>query len=167
MKREIKNAFEYFLLNTTVDGVLNIIKSKRYFHKIIWLLSLAFCVSIGCWFVILIVLKYTSYEVVINVESFHETPVQYPTITICSRDEVSFNNKSLSSLIAECTFNYDKSCQTDPDNFFQSIFFPHAGTCLVFNNGKNNRKQSVPFFNSTIGGRDDSLAVKIYSPAGL
>ncbi len=167
MENEVKNALENFLSNTTIDGVCNVMKSKRYFHKIIWLLCLICCVSIGCWFVILIILKFTSFEVVINIESSLETPVEFPTVTICSRDQCSFNEKHLTDLISECTFNYDKSCQTNPDNYFESVFVPHDGICLKFNSGKNMSNQTVPILNSTIGGRDDSLNLQIFSPAGL
>lgn len=167
MKTLIKEALEDCLSVTSIHGLPNIFKSKRVFHKLMWLVSF-FVLCILCFYYeYLCIASFYDYKAVTQIQTFYEQPALFPAISFCSRNETYFNNISLRSLIKHCVFSYDKGCLNNSENYFESFYDSKGNQCYRFNSGKNLSGKTIPILSSTIGGRDDSFGLRIEAPQGL
>lgn len=148
-------------LASTAYGISNILRSKRNFHKILWIFFILISTTISCWFVYDALFNFLEYKVVTLVQSVYEQPTQFPTISFCSYSKKdAFTNKKLKDIFKGCCFNYDFDCQYNPENYFEP-FVSYYGQCYRFNSGKNFKGHSIPILNSTIAGLDDSFYLTI------
>jgi len=158
--KQIKKNLVELLSDSTAYGVPKIFKSKRPFLRKFWLtfFLVGFFVSIG--FIHEAIINYLDFEVITKIESIYEQPMPFPTISFCPQDGQGFENITLKQLIKQCWHNLDHDCEKNPENYFET-YQTFRGVCYRFNSGKNFSGHSVPILNSIIGGRDDSLKLRI------
>lgn len=161
------HSIHQIIVSSTAHGIPNILRTRRLFHKIMWIISTLASVGVCIWFILSSISDYLQYSVVTTIESVYEQPAMYPTVSLCSDDINLFRKNNLSSLIIKCTFNYDESCKKNLNNYFSAFEDSDYGLCYRFNSGKNMTGGSIPFLNSTIGGMDDSLILTINSTKGF
>lgn len=130
--RVIKDSIYELGIVSTAHGIPSILRSQRLFHKLMWIFFTLVSCSVCCWFTYDILIKYTSYSVVTNIESIYEQPAQFPTVSICSKEKI-FENNTLQQLIKRCWFNFDESCKNDPNNYFVPFNDTDYGKCYRFN----------------------------------
>jgi len=147
--------------NSTAYGLPNLVKSKRLFHKLMWLFFMVSSTSASIWYIINITLIYFNYDTITVVSRIYEQPIQFPTISFCSYNFKSFENKKLSEIILQCQFGYDQTLKNNLENNFQ-LFYSYLGRCYRFNSGKNLTNHTVPFRYSYIGGMK-FLESKLYT----
>lgn len=157
----IKEALFEIISTSTSHGLPNIVRSRRIFHKLLWLVSTALSCAFCAKFIYDGVSNYFDFPVVTVIETIYEQPTLFPSISICTTDR-SFTDGDLSSKMVECKFNYDTDCLTNPYKYFESYQDSDYKLCYRFNSGKNSPLQS-----STIGGMDDSLITQISTSTGL
>ena len=164
MVKKIKNTIIDLILDSSVQVLLKYFKSKRLIYKLTWIIFIVISASLCSWFGLKCLFDYLKYDVFTIVESVYEQPTQFPTITFTTSDRrYPLSNRGLKSLIIECWFNYDKSCEFNPGNYFETFNNTNTGLSFRFNSGRNMSGHKIPFLNSTIGGRDDSFRIKINS----
>jgi len=157
------------LEDSTIHGLPNIVRNEHIINKIMWAILFAGAFGYTTYLIVIAILAYLEYNVNSNLETVFEQPSQYFTIQFCSRDSRSFNNRTFArgDLLIQCVFNYDPDCLTNPGAYFESYIDPTYGKCFRFNSGKNMSGATIPLLNSTVGGKDDSLSLQVYAPAGL
>ena len=153
--------------DSSFHGLPNIFKKGRIFNKLMWAIAFLASFAYCTYLIVNSILDYLQYDHATQIKKVFEQPTQYFTIQFCSFDAKSFNNKSLSQLLVKCEFNYDTTCLTNPGPFFESYIDPTYNQCYRFNSGKNLSGHSIPILSSSIGGKDDSFSMQIYSPSGL
>jgi len=156
----IKEKISDILADSTVYGVPKLFQSKRVLFKFFWLAFLFMGSVASAYYIWDAVNSYYDYEVITKIESVYEQPMLFPTISFCPYTQRSFDNKSLASILNQCSFNLDQSCQSNPERYFER-FKTFRGDCFRFNSGQNMSGQAIPFFYSTIGGKDDSFHLNL------
>jgi len=142
------------------------IRKKRIFYKLVWLTFVIISSGLSFYLGLDVTKRYLNYEVITKIESKYEQPMLFPTVSFCPYVYKDFNNKSLNKIIKKCWFNLDRSCELNPNNYFER-FHSFRGDCFRFNSGKNMSGQTIPFLYSTIGGKDDSFFLKLEKNLGL
>ncbi len=145
--------------NSTAYGLPNLVKSKRLFHKLMWLFFMVSSTSASIWYIISSISNYFKYDTVTLIKSVYEQPSRFPTISFCSYNGKSFDNKSLNEFITDLNFGYNLSLKNNLQNYFDPFYTLDYGQCYHINSGRNIRKQNVGFLYSIIGGLDDSLSL--------
>ena len=163
----IKTKLSESLTKLTSYGIPHFLKSKNIFSQLFWLIYIIFGVGGSSWYIYDAITDYFKYDVVTKVESIYQQPLQFPTISFCAYGKNEFNEKNLKDLIISCWFNLDKDCENNPNYYFESFTNQINGQCYRFNSGQNLLNKSVPFLNSTTGGRDDSFFLNIKASYGL
>ena len=154
-------------LLSTAYGLPNIIRSKRLFNKIFWIIFLLTSSTAAIYYISSEINDYFEYQLVTLTKTDLDQPTQFPTVSFCSRKISFFDEKSLKQLLRVSTwFNYDTSIRNEPDNHFEA-FHTSYGKCFRFNSGKNMRGSGILVKNATTGGYDDSLYMNILAPDGL
>jgi hypothetical protein len=128
-KYKIRN----ILAESNAHALPHLVGEKNRCLKVIWFAS--FLLSIGACFYFLnkTLNDYFSYTKVTSIDIISEQPATFPTVTICNRKEHDLITKN----ITLCQINYDKSCQNNPEIYFDSFTDIYYGKCLRFNSGKN------------------------------
>ena len=156
----------HMLSDSTAYGVPKLFRSKRLFYKLFWLAFILMGSGASAYYIWDAINSYYDYEVITKIESVYEQPMLFPAISFCPYTQFFFDNKSLTSILKQCSFNLDQSCQSNPDKYFER-FKTFRGDCFRFNSGKNMSGQAIPFFYSTIGGKDDSFYIMFSSNIGI
>jgi hypothetical protein len=164
--KQIKRNLAELLSNSTAYGVPKIFKSKRVFFRIFWLAFFLIGFTVSVYFIYDAINNYLEYEVITKIESKYEQPMPFPTISFCPQNEQGFESISLKQLVKQCWHNLDRDCEKNPENYFE-MYRTFRGVCYRFNSGKNVSGHSVPILNSIIGGRDDSIKLRINSNNSL
>ena len=185
----IKRKISLLLGESAAHGVSKLFKGeKRTFLRLYWVFFIAVGSSLSAWHIYDTAIGYLSYKVVTRIETVDEQPMRFPTISFCPHEKNdSFKNISINQLFKKCTFSLE-SCMLKAEEYFEEFYtdsygkyirilfkllkFFHnfkfiEGRCFRFNSGKNMAGYSVPFFNSTVGGRDDSLYMWLNQSTGL
>jgi len=166
MKTQLIKNLSEMLSDSTAYGVPKLFRSKRLFYKLFWLAFILMGSGASVYYIWDAINSYYDYEVITKIESVYEQPMLFPTISFCPYTQFFFDNKSLTSILKQCSFNLDQSCQSNPDKYFER-FKTFRGDCFRFNSGKNMSGQAIPFFYSTIGGKDDSFYIMFSSNIGI
>lgn len=163
-KKILKKTLE-LTSNFTLLGLPNIFKRNRLLNKIFWAVYVFLSTTASIYLAIAAVNDYFEYDIITKIESNYQQPLQFPTVTFCSPNS-EFINKSLKNdLLIDCSTNFfDNDCRNNSENYFEVIL---DGTCFRFNSGKNMKNITTKFIESKIGGRDDSIRIKIKNNFGL
>jgi len=163
MQKKISENLFYLLKDSTAYGLPRIFHSKRLFLKIYWLLFFMIASVASIKFVLSSLNNYYEFEVITKIESVYQQPMLFPTITMCPYK----SDEDIIKSITWCGFNLNGSCfDNDPKNYFE-IFQTFLGKCYRFNSGINMKNESIPYYLSTIGGRDDSFILELNKTNGL
>lgn len=153
--KNLKSVLEKHILNSTFIGLIKIIKCQRVFNLISWtvinLLSVMMCI----YFMLPLFTSYLDYAVVTNIQTIYEQPMEFPAFTLC---QPNWNSINFSSILMSCSIGYDNECSTNPEQYFDR----YTNYCFTFNSGLNMNNETIPIFNSTIGGYDDSIELGIF-----
>ena len=161
MLKELKKVFKEFGIASSAYGIPNFFRSKRLYQKILWIVFILSSTFISYFLVRDSILDYLEYKVVTITQSVYEQPSEFPTITLRGYSDEYFKNKTPREIIKECYFGYNLDCNQNPNNYFDYYSVDYLGYYFRFNNGKNFSNHSIPILNSTIGGIDDSLSIRI------
>jgi hypothetical protein len=94
-KEVIKNELKELFLTTTVHAIPNIMRSKSYVLKAIWLVLFVSCLSFCVYSTIGAIADYLQYNVLLKLEKKQRfTDLPFPMVTICNLDTVDFSNKT-------------------------------------------------------------------------
>ena len=94
---DMKKEFHEWSLLSHVDCFLKIFQSESLTGKCIWTLCLLIFTSLTATLVVLNITGFYSYEVVTKMETFHQVPTEFPTVTMC--DANMFSTQAAQSLI--------------------------------------------------------------------
>ena len=167
LEKKFKKAARRSALRSTAYGLPNYCRSRRLFHKLLWLTFIVLAAIGSFWYITKSVLDYLDFDVVTVIRSMHEQPAQFPTVTFCSYTNNYFDDKNLSQVIEKFSFVQNENMMYNLGNYFESFYTYTYGTCFRFNSGKNLTNHSVPILISTIGGQDDAFALSVIAPGGL
>ena len=78
---------------TTAHGINNIIRSNHKFIKVIWILFFLASASYCIYTIIESLTLYFQYETTISISELHESPTQYPSVTICNKSPFYTNSR--------------------------------------------------------------------------
>lgn len=143
--KTLKEKCKEIALFSSSYGLPHMIRSDRSFNKIFWLCFTLLSSSAAAYYVYSNITEYYSFNRVSFVRHEYEQLAQFPTVTFCSHQKKYFDDKNLSQIISNVTFNYDNIPNNKlEDNFerFQSVYY---GRCFRFNSGKDylGRKQPI------------------------
>jgi len=160
----------HMLSDSTAYGVPKLFRSKRLFYKLFWLAFILMGSGASAYYIWDAINSFLDFETVTKIETKFEQPLQFPTISFCpylGGEQRIFNNLSLNQIIKECWQNLDQDCTKNPNKYFEQFESFFHGKCFRFNSGKNISNHSIPFFNSTLGGKDDSFYLKLNKATDL
>ncbi len=148
-----KSKIKETLLGSTAHGIPNLVRNESKFLKVLWIVCFFISLS-GCtYFLHNAIIDYFNYKKVTKIDVIYEQPTDFPTISICNNIE---SNLTLEN-VNHCKINYDMSCLTAKENFFEPFSDTHYGRCLSFNSGKNFSRKPVSILKSYYPGSDDGL----------
>jgi len=144
-----------------VYGISKIFQSKRVFLKVFWLICFFLSIISSVYFIKRDIESYFKFEVVTQIRNIYKQPLPFPAVSICPQISGNFDSRSIKNVISDCSFNLDTNCNDYPNQYFEK-YNTHLGPCYRFNSGKNlSGYPGFPILNSTIGGNDDSLIIKL------
>lgn len=158
----IKQVIHESLLETTIQGIPNLVRSKHSSLKILWLIMLLITTGVCVYYVQDSVNAYLEHETVTTIKSFYQDNVPFPAVSICNTQfnlsVVSFLNFSFNSNQLD---NWQKHIEPFNDSYY--------GLCYRFNSGlnynKTNPKKKNSIQNSTFGGFLYGLIMDLYLPS--
>lgn len=138
-----------FLANLSVHGVPRILRSENLAVRLVWIVLILFSASYGLFNITNSVQDFYRYHTITNVVREHAYSMEFPAITICTKDFIIFRitdatkttpyaffNTSLSSFVSD-TFKY-KSSQFNTSQDLQFFKIPKLyGNCVRFINQTN------------------------------
>lgn len=89
--KEIKHILVKCAENSTMHALPNILYNDSIVIKLVWIVSLAICASLAGFLVYMSITDYLSFEVVTKSFVSHESPTDFPTITICNLNPYNTN----------------------------------------------------------------------------
>jgi hypothetical protein len=102
-EKELKHYFKEWSKSTTIHGYPNIFRTENKLTKTMWILLLFFSTFLCSYMITKAVMDYLSYDVVTQIRVLSETPVEFPTVTICNSNP--FTTEASYDLIKRVYFN--------------------------------------------------------------
>lgn len=155
--KKIKATIYESLLETTIQGIPNLIRTKYISLKIIWLILLLISTSCCIYYIIDSYSAYLDYETVTTIKKFSKDSMIFPVVSICNE------YKKLSTSFLNFSFNANnlKSWKKHMEVYNDATY----GICYRFNSGFNFTNQTNPFKYSTLGGPIYGLKMDLYAPS--
>jgi hypothetical protein len=93
--QKIKDLSIEWILSSTSHGLPNIFRTNQLYLKIVWLIFFLIS-SIACMFLIIkYMITFYDFEVTVSTKFEHETPIDFPAVTICNLNPF-YKNRSFS-----------------------------------------------------------------------
>ena len=128
--RKIKDAISNLVEISTIQGLPQILKTKRLGFRLFWILCLATASAVCSYYIFNCLAKYFSRNYYTVIKRFNDDS-PFPAISICSYDETDFNVSFLTVLFeSEILTDYWKE-------HFEVYHDQMYGKCFRFNSGKN------------------------------
>lgn len=164
LSEQIKTKTSELAQGSTAFGVPNIFRSKRWFNRLFWLCFVIASNTVSFFYVYQTIDDFFDFDVVTVIQTKFDQPARFPTVTFCSLNK-EFDSKKLTDYSFVDTekgvsrFGYSSILNLTYfiNQYFERFQSSQYGTCFRFNSGKNMINRTVPFLDSTIGGRDDCL----------
>lgn len=86
-KEQTKQTIKCLLLNSTANGVPNMLRARNIFLKIMWLTFLIMSTCAGSYYTIDSIIDFFKYSSVTHINVINEDQSQFPTISFCSSPE--------------------------------------------------------------------------------
>lgn len=122
---------------SSFHGLSNLARTDRCFIKFIWLacflVSLAFC-SIE---IVSSLIDYLEYNVVITVQTVHETSVNFPAITVCNLNSIDYSNPGVADELSAIIARFDEKANSTADMLKHSKLKLKEISYLINNEIKN------------------------------
>lgn len=122
---------------SSFHGLSNLARTDRWFVKFIWLacflVSLAFC-SIE---IVNSLIDYFEYNVVITVQTVHETSVNFPAITVCNLNSIDYSNPGVADELSAIIARFDEKANSTADILKHSKLKLKEISYLINNEIKN------------------------------
>jgi hypothetical protein len=132
-----KQAIE-IMSTTTCHGIPNIIRARKNpCLAFMWTVSFLVCTGYFSYLTIISIQNYLSYQVITSINIVNESPILFPTVTICNLNGY-FQKDVLNESIIDCLFNNIICNKSD----FTGIAMNSYGTCLRFNDDLINIKKT-------------------------
>ncbi len=158
----IKQVIHESLLETTIQGIPNLVRSEHSSLKIIWLIMLLIATCCCIYYVQDSVNAYLEHETVTTIKSFYQDIVPFPAVSICN---TNFNL----SLISFLNFRFNSNQLDNWQKHIEPFNDSYYGLCYKFNSGfnynKTNPKGKNLIKNSTFGGFLYGLWMDLYLPS--
>lgn len=140
------DSMKQLLKSSSIHGISHMFVTKRIQFQVMWILLFAVS-SCGCtYYVYKSVLDFLSYETDTKISSITEIVQQFPTVSLCSYYNSSFQFQPLS-----IAFNF-QDITKDWKNHFEVYNDTRYGQCYRFNSGRNFTGHSIPIkFTTSIG----------------
>ncbi len=156
--KEIKKSIHSIVEISTLHGLQNILKTKYFFIKLMWL-TFIFTSSITCsYFVIKSIVEYFNYNTITTIDVINEQQSQFPTISFCI--PYLNDNSKINEIISNVRF--DRIQLTNLSQVFEQYTDKVFGNCFRFNSGKNIYNETLEILNSTTGGKPNDLKINFY-----
>jgi len=155
------------LSQSTVYGLPKVFNSKRIFFKIFWIIYFIGASIFTISQVSSAINRYYDHEVLTQIKSIYQQPMDFPTISFCPIKPFAFENKSLKSILTHCKDFYDDDCGENFEKYFESFESETYGTCYRYNSGRNMSGHPTEIISSNSGGLNDQLDVGLKSGFGI
>jgi len=113
---EIKETSKEIMLSSSINGIPNLIRTRRFGIKLLWTMCLLASVSICFYMVVQSILDYLSYEVATKIRKINQFPSPFPAITICNSNSF-LTNYSL-NLVDELNLKFSDENILENDTIF-------------------------------------------------
>ena len=153
---QTKQRIKCLLLNSTANGVPNMLRARNMFLKIMWLTFLIFSTCAGSYYTIDSIIDFFKYSSVTLINVINEQQSQFPTISFCSSPEFKI---TIDQIII--SVNFERIAETNLSHFEEFEDFSR-GKCFRYNSGRNIFGENFNLLNSSKGGFSFSLRINIY-----
>jgi hypothetical protein len=154
---KIKERSYELLLLSSAHGLPRLLKAKKLFFTLMWLLFLLSSIFLGSYFVINTVLDYLKFYTNSNIKIINEQRAQFPTIAFCSYPKT---NATLNETILRLRF--DAVDEYDAGSLMEEFNDDYYGKCFRFNSGKNAYDQKIEILSSDVPGFDNGFNLNVY-----
>jgi hypothetical protein len=161
IKEYLNSSKEILLSSTSLQFLVNPIRTKRLLIKLLNIFFILLYMIFSIYLVVSNIIDYLNFETVTSIKTIVEPYSEFPTVTICSNDEVIsldppkkiwFNNEDL--ILENWTNHFD---------FYNEE--KKLGDCFRFNSGFTNitNNSKIPIKKSLRGGEINGLWIDILS----
>lgn len=150
--QRLKEAAKEIIIETTAHGIPNVIKTKRFFIKVMWVFSIACSVCFCGIFTAKSIADYLEFNFVTSIQIFNEEKSEFPMVTLCGLPNYNLN---LKDILVDFSFGYDPIYNKNPLDFFDTLIDPFHGVCYRFNGDNKDR------IYSRIAGRNYGLTMQL------
>jgi hypothetical protein len=88
-KNKLKESIHKNLHSISIHGIVNIIRSQFLVSTMLWFILTIISICLGSYYALLSVLEYYQYDVTTYVRLITVEELEFPTITICNRNQFS------------------------------------------------------------------------------
>jgi len=176
MKTEIKKIINEYVSQSSIHGISNVFKAKRFFFMVLWTI-VTLASTIYCIFLITkSISSYMEYEVISRIDDWYKSPLDFPAVTFCNLNRPK-TNYSLDEVLLYCQFN---SKQCNSSDFVKYIDLQY-GECYRFNHKKDKKSfksgslygLQIHFFTGLmndfldVGSKEYGLKINIHNHSAL
>ena len=154
---KIKERSYELLLLSSAHGLPRLLKAKKLFFTLMWLLFLLSSILMGSYFVINTILDYLNFNTTSNIKIINEQRAQFPTLAFCSYPK---SNASLNETILRLRF--DAVDEYDAGSLMEEFNDDYYGKCFRFNSGKNAYNQTIDILSSDVAGFENGFNLNVY-----
>ncbi len=140
---------------STIQGVPNLIRSKRILLKIMWLICLLASIALCSFFMSETIIEFLSYPTITTVTNEYDSVTDFPIVTICNTNNSYFN-------FSVFRLSFLRNSYDTWQKHFEIFSDLTYGLCFKFNSGKNLTKQSVDLDQSSYSGLNFGFTFEFY-----
>ncbi len=160
-KKDFKTPLTELVNSSSLQFLLNPIKSNHFLIKLVWFIFLMFSLICSFNYVYLNVRDYLNYDTITSIYQINEQESEFPTVSFCSPNEYNLEIK-----LNSFWFN-SSNLINEWQNHLESYNDTSQGKCFRFNSGLNMLNQTIPYKKLRVSGRDVGLIIYFYSNTSL
>jgi len=154
---KMKKSLSGFMLNSSANGIPNIIRAKSLFFKLIWTICFVISACTGAYYTVDSIFDYLKYNTVTTFDVIAENQSQFPAITICAYPRL---NNSIDETVLKVKFQ--GAYETNFSQVFEVINDSVYGKCFRYNSGKSLNGLTIDILNVTTTGEPNNLRMNLY-----
>lgn len=138
LSKKLKKLTINSILNGSLHGLPNVLRSERNIFKIIWTIALLLSGSYCFYSASESISEYLKWSVITNIHVVYDVNISFPAVTICNLNP----NLTIEQMLLTCE-NPLGSCHSHefvPTKIYSNII---DGTCYTLNMGRNAYNQSL------------------------
>ncbi len=152
-KKDFKTPLTELVNSSSLQFLLNPIKSNHFLIKLVWFIFLIFSLICSFNYVYLNVRDYLNYDTITSIYQINEQESEFPTVSFCSPNEYNLEIK-----LNSFWFN-SNNLINEWQNHLESYNDTSQGKCFRFNSGLNMLNQTIPYKKLRVSGRDVGLII--------